>query len=49
MSGHARTGGFAEVHAKVDAVRGIDFADSCLSRLDQIHHLVRRSFFSFVD
>lgn len=48
MSGDARTGGFAEVHAEVDTVWGVDLVDGRLSRCDEIHHLVRGGLFGLV-
>ena len=48
MARDARTGGFAEVHAEVDAVRSIDLADSRLSRRYQVHHLVGRGLLGLV-
>ena len=39
VSGDACSGGFADVHAEVDAVRAVEFAQDGLHALGERHHL----------
>ena len=52
VSGDAGAGGFADVHAQVDAVGVVEFAQDCLHALRQRHHFIRgfwRELLQFVE
>jgi hypothetical protein len=49
VSSDSGTGGFAKVHADVEAIGVIDLLESSLRSLGQVHHLVGDLFVGFVE
>lgn len=49
VTSHAGTGGFAQIHSDVEAVRVIDLCQCGLSAFREVHHFISDLFVAFIE